>query len=654
MATKPVFRKVTTAAESQKKNKEERANTARSSDKPIFRKVTTAWGGDLSEVKAPTHTQKPTVRGPARNNSTTPSRQQWTATNGGRKSTTNAGKQPQKTTANKLGANTRIANYTASNEQTGAAKAIDRYNSMLKSGKWADGKTLTADDRKKIQTYIAANQRKIDAHKNYTQAVENPDDPTFTERVGKTISGGAKNSAAAYTNVRGYIQEGTHMARDVDVTGWNRDLNRYQYELRNADNDADRAYWQSEIDRVRRNIQNAGKATAESNASAQKNYRLADEIAANAEKDLTRAKQGAGAVGRLLVDAGASMTQTALDAIPNLVTGGAAGMAPFAVRAFGGAAQQARQDGATWGKQGLYGAASAAKEVFTEKMFNIALPFAKAYGGGALDDVVERGIRSAVDKFAKTEVGKKALGSALTFGAGAVGEGLEEFIGDWMEWQLPRIYGGDVTTAQETLSNSLYDFLVGATSGAMGGVVSPNTYHYNLNTAQTAQQGVQERTDVQEGTRTTPAQTNAQAQQEAAQGGIQEAVQRQTVSNPVSVEEQVLRQREAAVQKTFTGIADTLGGSGKKAFQAAYQGTDRGDYAGEFLRAYHAGMTNQQNPNSTSAVSFAAYTAGQNDAASSLAREKRAAQFAKTAGTDSGLVFDDMFPVKWTAPLPTR
>ena len=158
---------------------------------------------------------------------------------------------------------------------------------------------------------------------------------------------------------------------------------------------------------------------------------------------------------------------------------------------------------------------------------------------------------------------------------------------------------------------------------------------------QATQQGVQERTDVQEGTRTAPAQTNVQTQQDGAQRAIQEAAQRQTVSNPVSMEEQVLRQREAAVQKTFTGIADKLGDSGRKAFQTAYQGTDRGDYAGEFLRAYHAGMTNQKNPNSTSAVSFAAYAAGQNDAAASLAREKRAAQFAKTAGTDSGLVFDD-------------
>ena len=43
----------------------------------------------------------------------------------------------------------------------------------------------------------------------------------------------------------------------------------------------------------------------------------------------------------------------------------------------------------------------------------------------------------------------------------------------------------------------------------------------------------------------------------------------------------------------------------------------------------------------TEAQRYAAYTAGQNDAAASLAREKLAAQFAQTAGEDSGLVYDD-------------
>lgn len=480
--------------------------------------------------------------------------------------------------------------------------------------------------------------------------------PSFADRVTNTVKGGAKSSAAAYTNVGGVLAEGagylnTKIANQNAGAALQSDheaVKQYEKMLRDvkwADGKpmtaADVQQVQKYLSAAKRRIaaqEGYTKAVEQSDkAVADQAYRKADELAGSAQADLERAKEGAGALGRVLVDAGASMTQTGLDAIPSILTGGALGMAPFAVRAFGGAAQQARQDGADYKGQLLYGTASAAKEVFTEKMFNIALPFAKAYGGGALDDVVERGIRSAVDKFAKTEAGKKALGSALTFGAGAVGEGLEEFIGDWMEWQLPRIYGGDVATAQETLSDSLYDFLVGATSGAMGGMVSPNTYRYDLGTTQSAQQGVQERADVQEGTPTTPAQTSVQA----AQTSNPPAVDQTFRTNPVSMEEQVLRQREAAVQKTFTGIADKLGDSGRKAFQAAYQGTDRGAYTGEFLRAYHAGMTNQENPNSTSAVSFAAYTAGQNDAAASLAREKRAAQFAKTAGTDSGLVFDD-------------
>lgn len=481
--------------------------------------------------------------------------------------------------------------------------------------------------------------------------------PSFADRVANTIKGGAKSSAAAYTNVGGVLAEGagylnTRIANQNAGAALQSDhdaVKQYEKMLRDVKWADGKPMTAVDVQQVQKYLSAAKrriaahegytKAVEQSDKEvADKAYRKADELAGSAQADLERAKEGTGFLGNMLVDAGASITQTGLDAIPSILTGGALGMAPFAVRAFGGATQQARQDGADYKGQLLYGTASAAKEVFTEKMFNIALPFAKAYGGGALDDVVERGIRSAVDKFAKTEAGKKALGSALIFGAGAVGEGLEEFIGDWMEWQLPRIYGGDVATAQETLSDSLYDFLVGATSGAMGGIVSPNTYRYDLGTAQ---QGAQERADVQEGTRTTPAQTNAQTPQESAQRAIQEATQRQTVSNPVSMEEQVLRQREAAVQKTFTGIADKLGDSGRKAFQTAYQGTDRGDYAGEFLRAYHAGMTNQKNPNSTSAVSFAAYAAGQNDAAASLAREKRAAQFAKTAGTDSGLVFDD-------------
>lgn len=322
-------------------------------------------------------------------------------------------------------------------------------------------------------------------------------------RVKDTVSGGVKSSGAAYANVGGVLVEGAgklntgaaNYAQREQLQGAEDALRRYSEMLEKgqwADGRSLTAADREQIGKYMRSAQRTLDAhsgyTAEierqDKAVADKAYQKADQLAESAAMDLERAKAGADGVGRVLVDAGASLTQSALDMLPSLATGAPLGLAPFAVRAFGGAAQQARQDGADYKGQVLYGAASAAKEVFTERMFNMALPFSKAYGGGALDDAVERGIRKAVDRFAATEAGKRVLGGALTFGAGAVGEGLEEFIGDWMDWQMPRIYGGDVSSAEENLQNALYDFLVGSTSGLMGGLVTPGTYRYDAGTAE--------------------------------------------------------------------------------------------------------------------------------------------------------------------------
>lgn len=199
---------------------------------------------------------------------------------------------------------------------------------------------------------------------------------------------------------------------------------------------------------------------------------LAARVQDSATEDILEAKDGTSKFWQMAIDAGASATQMALDAASNAVLGTNGSMVPFATRAFGGATMEARQGGADLGKQALYGAAQTAKEVFTEKMFNIALPYAKTYGKGGFDGIVENGIRKAADKLGKSKIGKAALEKILTFGASAATEGMEELIGDWMEWQLPRIYGGDVATAEETLSDSLYDFVVGFMSGTIGGAMT--------------------------------------------------------------------------------------------------------------------------------------------------------------------------------------
>lgn len=559
----------------------------------------------------------------------------------------------------------------------------------------------------------------------------------FFSRLGDTIRGGAKGSLASNSNAmstfyamgqggrdaqnREYLAEYSHnlerakldmdamLAENKEKPGsWNeRDIQSQQYIIDD---------WQRKYDAMAKVLDEQVQQKA-----TQASYELADDIQQSSAQDIERAKEGLGGVGRVLVDAGASMTQTALDTAANALLGTPGSKGAFAMRAFGGATQQARQDNpnSTLGQQGLYGGAVAAKEVITEMMFNIALPFSHAYGGGALDDAVERGIRSAVNRFAKTDAGKRVLGGALTFGAGAVGEGLEEFIGDWMEWQMPRIYGGDVASAGETLENSLYDFLVGATSGMMGGVITPDTYHYNVGETAVQQETTAPTPQAEAAPQTTAAnelltQAAEQASQngsvsgktadriladqdamaaleqaagQVVQDGMTKSQQRKAVKNavaalartqsdvstnaretaPAATEArqtatqeavrpamQVEQQRPAAQQaydiRRVRDAAASLGENGAKALSASYDGSVRADdyYAG-FASYYEAGINgadmarvdSDYGSRLTEAQRFAAYSAGQNDAALSLQREQQAAKYAKVAGEDSGLVYDD-------------
>ena len=348
---------------------------------------------------------------------------------------------------------------------------------------------------REIGDYVSGlDQEQQDAYMRIKRKLDT-NEPYLLERAWDAAKGGAKGSLGANINAAAALYDAAQGARNEfnkeDLSFSQHSLDRAKSDLAAMEEDNRKApgtWSEKDLEQQRTVIQALtdqtaayGKVQRAQEGTARESYALADAAQESSAADIERAKQGLNKGGQILVDAGASMTQTAMDAAANLLTGGAS-MAPFAFRAFGGGTQKARQDdpGSALWQQMAYGAASAAKEVFTEKMFNLALPFAKAYGGGALDDVVERGIRKAVDRFAKTDAGKRALGGALTFGAGAVSEGLEELIGDWMEWQMPRIYGGDVASAGETLESSLYDFLVGAASGAMGGVISPGTYQYDI------------------------------------------------------------------------------------------------------------------------------------------------------------------------------
>lgn len=371
------------------------------------------------------------------------------------------------------------------------------------------------------------------------QQVEAAQEPTrrrgFFSRLGDTVKGGAKGSLASDTNALSTAYEMGQGGRDAQnreyLEEYAHDLERAKIDLeamRKANREAPGSWDERDLQSQQRIVDEAQQkydAMAQvingqvQQKATRESYQLADEIQRSAAGDIDRAKEGLGDVGRVLVDAGASMTQTALDAAANTLLGTPGSMGAFAVRAFGGGTQQARLENpdSTLRQQVLYGTASAAKEVFTERMFNMALPFRTAYGSGSLDEAVERGIRAAVDRFAETEAGRRALGGALTFASGAVGEGLEELIGDWMEWQMPRIYGGDAAAAEETLKNSLYDFLVGSASGMMGGAVTPGTYRYGVGVEGTGAEGVGAESNGTEGTGGSA--LLRQAAEEAAQNG---------------------------------------------------------------------------------------------------------------------------------------
>lgn len=143
--------------------------------------------------------------------------------------------------------------------------------------------------------------------------------------------------------------------------------------------------------------------------------------------------------------------------------------------------------------------------------------------------------------------------------------------------------------------------------------------------------------------------TNARETAPAATEARQAATQ-ETVRPAMQVEQQRPAAQQAYDIRRVRDAAASLGENGAKALSASYDGSVRASYyyAG-FASYYEAGINgadmarvdSDYGSRLTEAQRFAAYSAGQNDAALSLQREQQAAKYAKVAGEDSGLVYDD-------------
>lgn len=214
------------------------------------------------------------------------------------------------------------------------------------------------------------------------------------------------------------------------------------------------------------------KAEAARKRNQESIYAKADKAAAAAAEASEKAKDNLGGskAAGAFVDIASGGLQLGADMALNALLPGA-GLANMGLRSYGSGSREARLDGASEGEQVAYGAAAAAVDVLTEKIFDVG----KLFGGGAADDVAEK----LVGKLAKTDAGRSVV-RALT---NAVGEGAEEAVADILNPAIRAIYDkgaaakSSYTTAEgakEMLAQSAYDAMIGAalsTFGTAAGIV---------------------------------------------------------------------------------------------------------------------------------------------------------------------------------------
>lgn len=400
--------------------------------------------------------------------------------------------------------------------------------------------------------------------------------------------------------------------------------------------------------------------------AASEMHSRADKLLGKSSEDLTAAKFGIGTLGDVAVDVGAFGAQMVPEMALGAVTGGVGGLAAMGARAFGGGAHEARQAGASYGQQGLYGLASAGTELVTEKLFSVAAPFRKAFGSGiqvggkSLDEMLV----NALNRVTKNPEAARLIAAAGT-------EGLEEVIADAVNPTIRSIYNGKTPLQnykEEDVTNWLYDGMIGSILGGLGGVTGQavsrraGTGQETLPTEEsrteaeplprpdrsaaptpvptpgeeTLRRAAEERVAEQTAPRETAPQTR-QTTQAAPQAG------RTAAEKLAAYRERYQAGQETAAQDRLAQAGRNLGEHGRKALSAAYeQGTDTADYFGGFSVLYEAGKAGKKAESVQSALvqsltpaqKLAAYVAGQNDGKLTQPERGRTAGLVRTRAAE--------------------
>lgn len=183
-------------------------------------------------------------------------------------------------------------------------------------------------------------------------------------------------------------------------------------------------------------------------------------------EELETAKFGRSKAGQILTDVGVQAVSMAADAGLGLLTGGGA-LLPMAIRSYGGGSQQAFANGGNRDKAALVGAANAAVELVSEKMFDVL----GIYGGGLGDDAAEKIVDYVIGRLAKSDSGQLAWKLLFSFG----GEALEEVFSGVAEPLINSVYNGKSVRENYSdmeIGDLMYDAFIGGVLGLAGGATS--------------------------------------------------------------------------------------------------------------------------------------------------------------------------------------
>lgn len=262
-----------------------------------------------------------------------------------------------------------------------------------------------------------------------------------------------------------------------EIEASKKNIAAYTEKLKAAKTEEERQQWQTLIDRNKRLIEINSKAAGERVKNYQDATKGAQEtlqgtyqkLRKTASDNMEKANEGLTPVGKYLNNVGVAGAQMVADA----ALGGGSALGPMFLRVFGGNSQEAAEAADKPGMSAaeqldaqnralLYGTASGAVSIATEKISNVAAPFKKAFGGGFLD----KSIDGAIAKMNGNAAGRLAL-SFLS-------EGGEEVIEDIVQPALQTIYTkkrhenlGEYLSELDA-AEILNDFLVGGALGLLG------------------------------------------------------------------------------------------------------------------------------------------------------------------------------------------